>query len=98
MNYTVIVSPFAEDDIRSAFDYYEVQRIGLGQEYVFCVEECLARIQRNPQHYLYVTKLVRRAIVKRFPYSIFYFIKTNEIHVIAVLHQKQDFKTIRKRR
>ena len=33
---------------------------------------------------------VRRAMVERFPFSVFYRIATDQIEVIAVLHQSRD--------
>ncbi len=75
MNFNIIVSPLAEKDIKASFDYYEVQRYGLGEEFLFCIEECLFRIKRTPQHYLKINKSTRRAIVRRFPYLIYYSFK-----------------------
>jgi hypothetical protein len=40
----MILPPEAEDDLANAQDWYERQRVGLGAEFLLCVEEMLERI------------------------------------------------------
>ncbi|MFQ5632611.1 MAG: hypothetical protein ACE5I1_27905 [bacterium] len=43
--------------------------------------------------YLKVYKHVRRALLRRFPFGIFYFLDKSSIIVIAVYHGKRDPKS-----
>lgn len=90
MKYRLIIRPSAELDIASAFDWYEKQRLDLGSEFVEDVDEAMTRILQNPLQYQKQYLEIRRAIVDRFPYAVF-FVETNEvISVLAVLHQSSD--------
>jgi plasmid stabilization system protein ParE len=55
-----------------------------------CVEDALSRIRRSPTAASELLDGVRRVIVRRFPYGIFYRIETDVIAVIAVYHMKRD--------
>ena len=50
MKYSLTIRKEAELDINSAFEYYEIQRLGLGHDFLLCVEEALSKIERNPAH------------------------------------------------
>jgi hypothetical protein len=41
----------AKLDIKNAFEYYEIQRLGLDHDFLHCVEEALSKIERNPTPY-----------------------------------------------
>ena len=66
MKYTLTIRKEAESDINSAFEYYANQRIGLGHDFLLCVEEALSKIERNPFHYKIVYAKLRRIAVRRF--------------------------------
>ena len=57
-----------------AFKYYESCRENLGSDFLLCVEESFARISKNPAQYRPIHKNVHRALVRRFPYGIYYVI------------------------
>jgi toxin ParE1/3/4 len=85
-----IIRSHAERDIAEAYGWYEEQRTGLGADFLLCVEEGLARIQRAPEAYPVVHKDVRRLLIKRFPYGIFYVVERSAIIVLAVFHERRD--------
>ena len=72
MNYDLIIRPDAESDVADARSWYEEQRAGLGDDFVLCVEEALERIRRAPEVNAVSYKRIRRALVHRFPYVIYY--------------------------
>ena len=59
----VTIRPEAEVDIADAYQWYEVQRKGLGESFLLCVEEALARASRNPSSYPIVYKKARRLLI-----------------------------------
>ena len=93
MNLPIVFRLGARAEFDEAFDWYEQQQAGLGLDFLDCVADVLARIESMPKSYEMVFEDVRRAIVRRFPYSIFYRIETNQIVVLAVFHSKRDPKT-----
>jgi plasmid stabilization system protein ParE len=82
----LILRPEAEADLREAKDWYESQREGLADEFRVCIEEAMDRILRMPELQVEIYKGVRRRLVRRFPYAIFYKTEDTRIVVIAVMH------------
>ena len=90
MKYEILIRPEAEFEIEQAYSWYEKQRISLGVDFLLCVEEGLAKIKRSPQTYPIAYRKVRRILVRRFPYGIFYFIDGDLVVVIPVFHSHRD--------
>jgi toxin ParE1/3/4 len=90
MSYSLLVRPEAEADLEEAARWYERQREGLGADFLLCVDEVLAKISRSPLVYPVVHKDVRRGMIRRFPYGIFYRLVENYIVVMAVFHARRD--------
>ena len=91
VNRSIIVPPEAEREVQQAFDWYEEQSEGLGLEFLRAIEACLFGVRRNPFVYV-VAKVpnVRRALVRRFPYALFYLVDDETIVVIAVFNVKRQ--------
>lgn len=86
----VIISPESEADLTQAYQWYEEQVDGLGSEFLMCVDACIRSIARNPKSHREVHKNVRRALVRRFPYGIFFIEEVEYIRVVAVFHARRD--------
>ncbi len=68
------------------YGWYELNRSGLGEEFLSCVEACFEKIRRNPLLYSKLFDDYRRALPRRFPYAIFYEYSRNQVIVYAVFH------------
>jgi toxin ParE1/3/4 len=90
MNLPLIITPEAEEDLAEAKAWYERKRKGLGDEFVLCVEAALNHIRRVPAAATEVYPGVRRVVVLRFPYGVFYRVDPDQIAVLAVYHSKRD--------
>ena len=86
----LIIQPEAERDLAEAFTWYETQRPGLGNELLLSIEASLAAIQRRPETFPVVHREIRRALIRRFPYGIFFVIDEASLIVIAIFHAKRD--------
>jgi plasmid stabilization system protein ParE len=86
----VVLRAEAEAEFDEAFDYYEGQRPGLGVAFAARVQEVFDRIGANPQLYAAVFADVRKAVVARFPYSVFYRAEATRVQVLAVFHNRRD--------
>jgi len=91
------VAPEAELDLAEAYDWYEDQRIGLGEDFLSCVDACFQRICRTPNGYEVVVKDYRRAILRRFPYVVFYTFSESHVTVYGIFHSAQDSEKWRRR-
>lgn len=84
MTRPLIVRP--EADIEEARHWYEERSPGLGAEFVRAVDACLASIERHPELYPKHHNRARRALLRRFPYAVFYVIQSESIDVAACFH------------
>jgi len=89
----VVIRPEAESDIKDAYEWYEAQRKGLGEGFLLCIEEGLSRASRNPEIYSIVYKDIRRVLIHRFPFGVFFIEGEGSISVLAVLHARRNPKT-----
>ncbi len=86
MTYDLVIRGRAKADVRRAARWYERQREGLGREFVAEVDAALTRIEANPEQYQVRYREIRHAIVRRFPYGVFYRICGSQIIVSALVH------------
>lgn len=86
----VRVTPRAASELDAAFAWYELQRGGLGTEFLRAVEAALAGAARHPAMYPAVHGRVRRALLRRFPYGVFYLEEPDAVVVLGVIHAHQD--------
>lgn len=90
MSQRLIVRPEAEQDIASAARWYEERQPGLSLAFRSALDRTLATIIENPDSYTPVHRNIRRALLRRFPYGVFYVRQTERIVVLAVLHTSRD--------
>ena len=86
----LVLAPEVERDVREAYDWYEERRLGLGEEFLSCVDACIQAICRNPEMYAPVHADYRRGLVRRFPYSVFYEYAGNTVTVYSIFHNSRD--------
>lgn len=97
MNYSVLVRRSAENDIAEARDWYEMQRAGLGGEFLARLGAAVDRLRSLPYSYPVVHHDVRRAVLDRFPYLVYFRIDGEHVRVIACLHGRRDPRLHRQR-
>jgi plasmid stabilization system protein ParE len=93
----VVPGPEAELDIGEACVWYETRRVGLGEESLTSVDACIERIRRHPVIYPVVHEAYRRALLRRFPYAIFFEYEGATAKVYAVFHTSRDPEKWRQR-
>lgn len=90
----MVLRSAAADDVRRARRQYEEKRPGLGGEFVACVDDVLEVVQGNAELFQIIepVRQVRRALTRRFPYAVYYFIELNRsrVVVLAVLPAAMD--------
>jgi len=90
MPYKIELRPLAAIDVLEAFDWYELQREGLGNEFLYELETFYDSLQRNPNTYSYYEKLVRQGKIRRFPYMVVYEVFESSIVIYSVFMAKQN--------
>jgi len=86
----IVIRPAAAAEIEEAFLWYYGQRPALGDDLLAAISRVFDRIVRDPMAYAVIYRETRRALVRRFPYSVFYRVYDHEIVVIACMHARRD--------
>lgn len=77
-------------EVGEAKEWYESQSSGLGEEFIAALELQLKRLEQAPLLYAEVIPDVRRALLPRFPYGLFYVVRDQNINILAVLHDARN--------
>lgn len=70
--------------------WYESQRTGLGWDFVGEVQSVFDAIVDQPDRYPIVASDVREAMVRRFPFCVYYRVKPKRVVILAVFHTSRD--------
>ena len=97
MTAELIVAPEAQQDVDEAYSWYEDRRHGLGEEFLDCVDAAIQRISRTPELYAKIYNDYRRALVRRFPYAVFYEYANGKLYVYSIFHTSQNPEKWKKR-
>jgi plasmid stabilization system protein ParE len=93
------VKPRAKADLLSAARWYDEQEpdLNLGLELLEEFTEALEVICENPLLFAPFEGSVRRALLKRFPYAIYYEPEPKRVVILAFMHMKQHPDAWRKK-
>lgn len=79
-------------DLAGGFGYYEGQSEGLGEKFLAAVDSAFNALERYPEMFSRVHGEVRRAVVSKFPYAVFFRVEPRRVVVLTVLHTARDPK------
>jgi len=97
MNRPVSLRAIAEFDLADAFDWYETQRAGLGDEFLADFEHTQSAIYYNPESFREPRRGVRRALLNRFPYAVYFLVEPEHVVIFAVVHTARHSRAWRTR-
>ena len=80
-----------------AAGWYEARRPGLGLQFLTSADACVQRICRMPEMYERVYGNYRRALIRRFPYAVFYDFVGSTVTVYCICHTSRDADKWRQR-
>jgi plasmid stabilization system protein ParE len=82
----------AQAELQEAVEFYEAAENGLGARFLDEVEAVVARIITHPEAWTQMSPRTRRCRTHRFPYGLFYQIRTDEILIVSVMDLRRDPK------
>ena len=83
----------AQRDIDDATAWYDGEATGLGVRFLTSVRRVLGEIAERPQRFPIAHAKMRRALVGRFPYGVFFIEMDDVVRVVAVVHLARDPRT-----
>jgi plasmid stabilization system protein ParE len=89
--------PEADAELAEARIWYRSQRQGLDVALMQRVDEAVKRIIENPNAFPVVHEQFRRAIVRQFPFAIFFEVRESEIVVFAIFHSRRNPQRVKSR-
>jgi len=89
MSHQFSIHEAAEAELNEAAEFYDLKSPGLGSVFIDEVEKGIEIISEFPEASPLVRGRVRKKGLIRFPYSLVYSLRPNEIRILAVAHQKR---------
>ncbi|MDX6575216.1 MAG: hypothetical protein QOE96_1169 [Blastocatellia bacterium] len=90
MSLPIVFRRIARQEMDESIAWYEPERRGVGIEFASEIENLLARIADTPEQFSRVRGEPRRAVLRRFPYTIHFLAESNRIVVLAIFHAKRN--------
>lgn len=81
--------PDAEEELIEAARFYEGRVAMLGRGFLDAADHAVRLIRAAPERFRVVDSDVRRLIMDRFPYSIYFRLLSDEIRILAFTHQSR---------
>lgn len=85
-NYTLQFHRLVRDEVSDAYLYYQNQKSTLGDAFLEALDDIFNLILDNPYLYLVEFEQVRKALLQKFPFSIYFEIVEEQILVYSVFH------------
>lgn len=88
--HAVIFLPAAQIEAGEAQDWYEAEASGLGAAFRAELDHAVQRLTANPLQFPVVFADIRRALLRRFPYALFFRTIDDAVFVMACFHSSRD--------
>jgi plasmid stabilization system protein ParE len=85
----IVLRHLAEKDIHEARAWYEGEDPRVGFAFVEELRHAISRIRESPLEFRQLQHGVRRTLLHRFPYAVYFILRREEAIVLAVLHQRR---------
>lgn len=85
----LIYHPEAQAELIDAARFYEQQVNQLGSQFLDSVDLAITVIQQAPLRWAIIEADVRRYLIPRFPYSVYYRAFSDEIRILAIKHHSR---------
>lgn len=85
----VLLRSLAEAEVTEATLWYAARSLETARRFVSLVDATLTRIAADPSSFPMVGLRLRRAIVRHFPYAIYFIVLPDIVVVIGVIHTRR---------
>jgi len=82
--------PQAAQEARDAARWYDDRSPGLGLEFTRALDAVTEAVARFPEAFPLLRGDVRRALLRRFPYAVFFALTEQGIVVLSIVHCRRD--------
>ncbi|MDP1673998.1 MAG: type II toxin-antitoxin system RelE/ParE family toxin [Burkholderiales bacterium] len=90
MTLRVVFRRAARDELVEAATWYGRQGPGLGEEFVREIEQSIQAAASAPQRHPAVFGDIRRTVARRFPFAVYFRVRSDTLVVLAVFHGRRN--------
>ena len=94
MTYELRLLPEVEEDAFAGYWWYEERSSGLGDQFLEALYTGVGGISTNPLLCRVVYHGIRRRLLHRFPYAIYFALEEDQLLVLGVFHCARDPQSI----
>lgn len=94
----VIVLPDAEIDIKESVEFYDEQDEKLSSSFINIIDTSFKEIKKTPETFPLIKYDIRKFVVNKFSFCIYFVNRLEAIYIIAVFHDKRNPKDLYKRK
>jgi plasmid stabilization system protein ParE len=85
----LIYHPDAEMELIEAAQFYERRVSALGSQFLDAADIAIGEIQNAPERWSVIEADVRRYLMPRFPYALYYRVLSDHIRILAFKHNSR---------
>jgi len=86
----VVFRPEAAAEALEAWAWYAERRTETARQFTLELNRCIDRIGATPESFPLIEPPLRRGLLRRFPYAIFYRVTADEIVVVSCFHVRRN--------
>jgi toxin ParE1/3/4 len=88
----VRLTPEARAELRKAGAWYDEKAGGLGRDFHRAFDAFMETVSTAPEAFplVFERTSVRRAVLRRFPFVVFYVVDQGNVVILAVLHERRS--------
>ncbi len=86
----VTYHPRAQTELIEAGKYYSARNPKIGGEFLDAIDAAASTVGKDPQRNREIEPGVRRYLLPRFPYALYYEILPDRVRILAVKHHSRD--------
>ena len=95
MSTPVVIRGLAQSDLEEAAAWYDSRQFELGEELVGQVGSTISAVADRPESFpIAYARRTRRALVKRFPFAVYFILEPKRIVILAILHTRREHKRL----
>jgi toxin ParE1/3/4 len=85
----IVYHPEAEAELIESARFYDRRIPGLGRRFLLEIDKSIERILANPTKWKVVEDDIRRFLMKKFPFSIYYRVEAEVIRILVFKHHSR---------
>lgn len=88
--YKIELSSEAEDDFEKSYEFYAEENEKVADNYFKQVDNSLKKISKSPLTYPKAHRNIRKYVIKKFPFVIYYKVTELIVRVVAIFHTSRN--------